>query len=63
MKSITIKINTENAAFQNDPDHTELRRILKTIPVFNGYFAFCDIPIDKPLLDINGNKCGSVTIE
>ena len=59
MKSITIKINTENAAFEGlDDGLTEVARILKEIA---GKLENGSTP-DK-LRDLNGNTVGTVTIK
>jgi len=53
---ITIRINTENAAFQDNPD--EVSRILHDLA--NRYEAM-NRPI-HPLYDYNGNRVGEIVI-
>lgn len=55
---ITIKIKTENAAFENDNKTLEIARILRELAArfesgTNGYA--------QSILDYNGNKVGTVT--
>jgi hypothetical protein len=54
MKSITIKINTVNAAFEGDPE-AEVARILK-----DAANKIARGNTDFNLLDLNGNKVGTV---
>lgn len=57
MKTVTIKINTENSAFAGDPGH-EVKRILREI---------CDnwdnAVYFKNILDINGNTIGRIVVK
>lgn len=58
MASIRITIDTDNAAFENDPVR-EIRRIFnesmrEQIQLENGEY---------PLRDLNGNTCGLLSIE
>jgi len=59
MANITITINTDNAAFEDDP-WGEVAYILESI---------AENMTDEqgltrsPLIDRNGNKCGSVSIQ
>jgi len=64
---IEITIDTDNAAFEDDPG--ELRRILDTVTAkVTSQLArepgcVCDAPeIDDKLLDINGNTVGRVRV-
>lgn len=57
MRSLTIKINLDNAAFQDGNETEEIKRILDKIKGKLG------ITNDSWLLDINGNKCGFFKIE
>jgi hypothetical protein len=60
--TITIRIDTDNAAFDDDKAsgaHTEIARLLAGIAArFD-----TDGPHDGPLMDINGNTVGTVTID
>jgi len=56
MKSITVIINTENAAFE---EVNEVSRILR----FVAEEAHFGQLYDRPLYDINGNKVGEVKVE
>lgn len=58
MKSITITINTENAAFESKPEMEVaqiLRRLVTKLEI--GYSATNDT-----LRDFNGNKVGTVEV-
>ncbi len=58
--SITIKIDTSNAAFHSDSEwarSAEVARILKNLA--NAYLEDFRGVQEKPLRDINGNTCGS----
>ena len=57
MKSITIKIKMENAAFGNWP-HDELARILKNVASDAECGSYPEI-----IRDINGNQVGKLTIK
>ena len=57
MTSITITINTENAAFDLDPLN-EVSRILEIMLNKWGDGEFLD-----NLMDINGNKVGTVEVK
>jgi hypothetical protein len=59
MKKVTITINTENAAFEEDNCGIELARILRCIA---NSFENVDIA-DCPIFDINDNKCGKITVK
>lgn len=55
----TIKINTDNAAFEHGPED-ELGRILMCL----GQLIIDEERIPNvPIRDANGNKCGTVTVE
>jgi hypothetical protein len=56
---ITIKINTESAAFE-DCSAVEVARILRKLA---GKIDGEDGVNPRALLDVNGNKCGSVEVE
>ena len=56
MKSITITINTENAAFDLEPLY-EVSRILERLTI-----KFDEKEIPDVLMDINGNKVGTVEV-
>lgn len=56
---ITIKINTDNAAFQDSMLRVEVSGILETLSKEIDRFGI----VNKPLRDINGNTCGYVKIE
>lgn len=58
MENITITIDTENAAFDDEPA-TEIARLLRYIA---GNLENFGIPQSGSLYDINGNICGAVTI-
>lgn len=58
MKSIMIKIRTENAAFEEFDGKLELSRILKSLA---GKIEKGEIP--DSLLDFNGNVVGTVTVK
>ena len=62
MKSphITISIDTENSAFETDLNN-EVSRILKRIA--NDLDNGKDLNSFWPLMDINGNKVGELTIK
>ena len=55
---IRIEINCDNAAFEDDPA-TEVERILKNL---TGKLRLPGME-DLPLMDINGNKVGTLTVE
>jgi hypothetical protein len=59
--NITIKINTDNAAFQDNP--CEVERIMKKLTrnIEQGYIQTTEEG-EYFLTDINGNKVGTVTI-
>ena len=57
METVTITINTENAAFEDSPTG-EIARILRDLAE---RFEQDGIPPEK-LFDINGNSVGTVTI-
>lgn len=57
MNRITITINTKNAAFDEN-ENLELARILKEL---SERIENNDIP--RSLLDINGNKVGTIETE
>jgi hypothetical protein len=56
---ITITINTDNAAFEDDPD--EFGRILRHLADM-GQRGNYDAMDGKRIMDANGNKVGQVTI-
>ncbi len=59
--TITIKLKTDNAAFENDRisgAHTETARILAEV----AQRFDTDGPFDGPVYDINGNTVGTVTV-
>lgn len=58
MEHITIRIQTGNAAFEDAPA-SEVARILRELA--DG-FEHDGIPA-QTLRDVNGNTCGTVTIE
>jgi hypothetical protein len=59
MKKITIKIDTKNAAFEENPG-VEVARILHELAIkFSNRSPDC---IPEFVLDINGNKVGTVKI-
>jgi hypothetical protein len=58
---ITITINADNAAFDNDRasrSHTEVARIVADV----ARWFDTDGPYDGPLFDCNGNTVGSVKV-
>lgn len=55
--NITIKINTDNAAFGDDPE-AEVARILRATAL---HFEQSGLE-DRPLYDSNGNGIGSVAV-
>ena len=57
---ITISIDTENSAFETDLNN-EVSRILKRIA--NDLDNGKDLNSFWPLMDINGNKVGELTIK
>lgn len=65
---ITITINTENAAFEDDY-WGELQRVLNTVPKkviaqrerAEGFLCTA-LESDDILHDINGNRCGTILI-
>ena len=60
---LTIEIKMDNAAFDEGPE-TEAARILRELAEQledNWYFAKMDNEL--PLIDINGNRVGSVRVE
>ena len=56
MSNITIKFNTDNAAFEDNSEELALVLAQAEKIISSGDF-------DKPLRDSNGNKVGSVTVE
>jgi hypothetical protein len=57
MSTVTIQINTDNAAFEDNP--TELSDILESVATYykeNGYFA-------DYVYDSNGNKVGEINVK
>jgi hypothetical protein len=58
LRRITITIETGNAAFDNDPA-AEAARILRDLA---GRFDRAGI-VTPLLYDVNGNYCGSITIQ
>lgn len=61
MERITITIETGNAAFEDEPA-SEVARILRAAAdrvEETGEVPHCGLP----LFDVNGNRCGAVTIE
>jgi hypothetical protein len=64
MATVTIIINTDNAAFEDDP-WDEVARILETQVArdmrYSDYYCVgCD---STKVTDLNGNTCGSVSIQ
>ena len=55
--TITIRLKTDNAAFEDDRD-AEVERILRKYLLHGG--GFCPGSIN--VLDANGNRVGSVTV-
>ena len=56
MKSITIKIKTNNDAFQHGYKFTEIARILNKISDDLQYnYDLCE-----NIIDLNGNSCGTI---
>ena len=60
MKSITIKIKTENEAFDEVPEY-EVSRILSGIA--DAIRHYRPLKDEQPLYDTNGNKVGKLTIK
>ena len=58
MADITITINTDNAAFQDDPEELA-RRLYKIADDARD----CGEDIGQAVMDSNGNKVGEVTID
>lgn len=56
--NITIKINTENDAFQNGMLRFEVAQILDDLSREVNDFGI----VSKPIRDVNGNICGSVKV-
>ena len=56
---IEIAIETDNAAFENDPGQEAWRIILNQT---KKYIESADIGAHQNLLDINGNKIGTLDI-
>ena len=56
---ITIKINTDNAAFDDSMLRVELSLILEELAKEIDRFGI----VNKPLRDTNGNTCGFVKID
>lgn len=61
MASITIKINMDNAAFEDDPQGEVIRILGQVIGKIN--HGLCVADAEGKLRDTNGNTCGSVEIE
>jgi hypothetical protein len=60
--NITIKINTDNAAFQEGREGLEIRRILnELISPLEYEFHVSDLTSRK-LYNINGNPCGYIEV-
>ncbi len=59
---ITITINTDNAAFSDGNAGSEVARILRKAAkqIEDNGLPLND---DPPLIDINGNKVGKITVE
>jgi hypothetical protein len=60
--TITITINTDNAAFDNDRAsraHTEVARIVREV----GNRFDTDGPFDGEVYDVNGNTVGLVVMD
>ncbi len=62
---ITITINTDNAAFDDDALEPEVARILVDAALkFGQHYAYRQPddkwPLELPLKDINGNRVGSM---
>lgn len=59
--TITIRIETDNAAFEDDHasnTHTEIARLVAKV----AQWFDTDGPHNGPLYDINGNKVGYVNV-
>jgi hypothetical protein len=57
-----IKVQMDNAAFQDDPG--ELSRILGDLAIkLSHETAFISVGYARPLLDVNGNKVGFLEIK
>lgn len=59
--TITIRLTTDNAAFDNDRAshaHTEIARLVAEV----ARRFDTDGPFDGPLVDINGNTVGTVSV-
>lgn len=54
MKSVTIKINTKNDAFQGNPDAEVIRILRQIIKHIEN-----NVPV-YDLMDANGNKVGTI---
>ena len=61
MRSITITIKTENAAFEPNPIN-EIGRILRQLSDNLAYGRIYKEEISENLWDINGNKVGTVKV-
>lgn len=57
-KTITITINTGNAAFEDDWAH-EVSNTLRSIA---SRFVFNDDLDGASVYDVNGNSCGKITV-
>jgi hypothetical protein len=59
---ITIIINTDNAAFEDENEGAEVARILRRLAreIYGGVNL---VPGCDPLRDINGNQCGKVVVK
>jgi hypothetical protein len=61
----TIKINMDNAAFEGSDASVELARILRDLSkrVYASTLEQNDTDFHIPLMDINGNHVGDITID
>lgn len=59
MEKIIITIETDNAAFEGARRDLEVAQILKKLS--NSFES--DITPINTIIDINGNRCGSVVVE
>jgi hypothetical protein len=65
MSKITVEIKTDNAAFNGYGYGTEVARILREaaerVDCADNIYAL-DHVSERPLLDVNGNRVGTVTV-
>jgi len=63
--NVTIKINCDNAAFQDGQLYTELSRILSALALNLRFIESVEELhlLDNPIYDFNGNKVGQLSFK